>query len=399
MERARGLISTRDAAAKLGVKVETLYAYVSRGLIVAHQVDGERGSFYDPAEVAALAQKGRATEKRQPLTIESSITLIEAGNYWYRGHDPRALSGTATFEQVAELLWGATDWSVRDRRWRADPEAANAARAAVDSLPVETPPFDRLRVAASVIAAMDLLRFDLSASTTAATTRRLVATLIDALGAASSAAEGPIAERLLTALRPQPPSRAEVDGLNAALILLADHEIAASTLSVRTAAAFKADPHAAISAGFGALAGAWHGGATAAAEELLRECVGQGNAERAVARRVRDGQPIPGLGQPLYPDGDPRAPALFTAARRAAPASAVHGALDQLILLTEERGFPLPNCDLGLAAIAVGLDLEPGSSEAIFAIARITGWVAHAMEEYAQPSNLRPRAVYVGERP
>ena len=399
MVTPRGLISTKDAAERLGVKIETLYAYVSRGLIHAQQIPGQRGSFYDPAAVNALAQKGRTTEKRPALAIESKITLIEDGRFWYRSVDPTSLIGSTSFEATAELLWGSQDWADRKRGWIADADAAAAARTALAVLPPATPPFDRLRVACSVITAMDVLRFDLSAPTVRATTRRMIATLIDAIGPGAASPEASVAERLLGVLRTEPPTPAEVAAMNTALILLADHELAASTMAVRTAAAFKADPHAAIASGLGALAGAWHGGATAAAELLLREAIADNGPHHAVARRIRDGKQVPGLGQPLYPDGDPRAPALFAAARRAAPSSPTHAALDELILLCDDRGFPLPNCDLGMAAVAVSLDLQPGSSEVMFAVARMVGWIAHAIEEYEQPSNLRPRAVYVGQRP
>lgn len=393
------LISSREAADRLGVKVETLYAYVSRGLIQPHQVAGLRGSRFHPADVDALAQRGRRAPKRSALMVESAITRIGNGSFAYRGHDPLTLIGRYEFENIACLLWDVESWESA-QRWRTRRQASEAASAALAQLPETASPLQRITVASSLVAAHDELRSDLSPKSVRTTASQMIATIVDSLGRRlRDFGEGPdtTAGRLLVAMGAEPTASAR-SAVDAALILLADHELAASTMAVRTAAAFRADPHAAVAAGLGALAGAWHGGASGAAEKLLREVLDGSSVERALADRVSNGGRVPGLGQFLYPEGDPRAPALLSAARRAAPASPVHAAVDELLIVCEERGYPPPNCDLGLATLAVGLQLEPGSGEAMFAISRMAGWVAHAMEEYANPSDLRPRAVYIGRR-
>ncbi|MCB0989701.1 MAG: citrate synthase [Acidimicrobiales bacterium] len=392
------LISSREAAERLGVKVETLYAYVSRGLIKAHHVQGLRGSRFHPGDVDTLAQRGRRATKRSPLAVESAITRIDDGSFAYRGHDPLTLLGQFRFENVAALLWDVEDWQLADP-WMPRSVAARSAADALALLPAAASPLQSITVASAVVAAHDELRADLSPASVRTTASRMIASIVTALGVASgaTAVDMTMAARLAAATGAES-TKAALAALDAALILLADHELAASTMAARTAAAFRADPHAVVAAGLGALAGAWHGGASGAAEKLLREVLSGVSVERAVADRVSGGGRVPGLGQFLYPLGDPRAPALFAAARRAAPGSAVHGVIDELLIVCDERGYPPPNVDLGLAALSVGLDLVQGSGEAIFAVARMAGWVAHAMEEYASPSDLRPRAVYVGRR-
>jgi citrate synthase len=104
---------------------------------------------------------------------------------------------------------------------------------------------------------------------------------------------------------------------------------------------------------------------------------------------------VPGLGQPLYPGGDPRATELL-ARLRALPGSMA--AVDAVVGLTASRGMPPPNCDFALAALAHRAGMVPGASEAIFVLARTAGWIAHAMEEYARRTSFRVRATYVGPR-
>ncbi|MCP3939007.1 MAG: citrate synthase [Actinomycetia bacterium] len=390
------LINSRAAAERLGVKVETLYAYVSRGLIDAHQVEGSRGSHFHPADVDALAQRSRGGDKRSALTVTSAVTRIEGGHYWYRGIDPLSLIGSHHFEQVAELLWGSVEWSREDRTWPQSHETARLARATIALLPPLERPISRLTVAMAVIGALDELKHDLDPSAVRATARRMLATLALTLDTAPVETAS-IAGRLLSALGGEPTGAATA-AVDTTLILLADHELAASTMAARTAAAFRSDPHAVVAAGLGALAGVWHGGASGAVETMLADIVGTGSVERALSKRIRDGQPIPGLGQHLYPDGDPRTSTLLATARRAAPNSPVHAAVDELLIVCDERGYPPPNCDLGVATLSNALGLAVGSGEVMFAVSRMAGWIAHAMEEYESPSSLRPRAVYVGPR-
>ena len=115
--------------------------------------------------------------------------------------------------------------------------------------------------------------------------------------------------------------------------------------------------------------------------------------EAAVVRRLRHGDRLPGFGHPLYPDGDPRAPALldlvetdgFDGARLDVAAAVLDAVVD--------RGGVEPNVDFALGVLAYAGGMSPDAGEAVFAIARCAGWLAHAMEEYAEaPLRFRLRA-------
>src|SRR5437660_2296739 len=111
MQSTNGLLTARQTAERLGIKLDTLYAYVSRGLLRSVTLPGSRARAYRAEEVERL-RAGRGLNRAvrgEPLipVIDSSICLIEDGRLYYRGHDAIRLAETATLEEVADLLWGA----------------------------------------------------------------------------------------------------------------------------------------------------------------------------------------------------------------------------------------------------------------------------------------------------
>jgi citrate synthase len=245
----------------------------------------------------------------------------------------------------------------------------------------------------------DPLRGDRRAVAVQATGRTLVAALVDSLPllGAEPAHDRSLAARLWPRITDAPPSHRRLAVLDAALILLADHEMAASTLAVRVAASTWADPYLVVQAGLSALGGALHGGASEAARSLLRDAGADGSrAAHAVGERLAGGQRIPGFGHRVYDDVDPRcAPLLdrLDALGDTPPAaSAVHS-------IVAARDLPFPNVDFALAAMAEAYGFIPGATESVFATARIVGWLAHAIEEYEHALRFRTRAAYVGPRP
>lgn len=179
------------------------------------------------------------------------------------------------------------------------------------------------------------------------------------------------------------------------MVLLADHEMAAGTLAARVAASTRAGVHGVVAAGMGALGGPMHGGESRRCRRVL-EGPGRFTAGPAVAMALETYGRLPGFGQVLYPQGDPRAVVLLDMLRAAAGEHPGMVAVDQLIAAAARRRLPPPNVDLALAALGLVADMPPDAGEAVFATARIAGWLAHALEEYDErPLRFRPRAVYV----
>jgi citrate synthase len=391
-------LTTAEAAARLGVKPATLYAYVSRGMLPRFR-DGN-GSTFDAADVERLALGSRRStiEPRPPLAFVSELTLIEDGTLRYRGSDAVELSRTRGFEEVATWLWTAA-WPDRRPDWVADPEVVRTAAAACAGLNSRCLPAERWRVAVAAAATADPLRHDRFPASVAATAAGLLATLVEVLPVVVRPRRGAsrprsLAARLWPRLSPLPPTTADIAALDAALVLMADHEVAVSTLAARAAAAFGADPYAVVLAGLASASGPLHGASSLEVRPLLARAARHGPAV-ALGEVLSRGGAVHGFGQPLYPDGDPRAAELL-ARLRALPHSVA--AVEGVLALASSRGMPPPNCDFALAALAHVSDMVPGASEAIFVLARAAGWAAHAMEEYAERTSFRLRATYVGPR-
>jgi citrate synthase len=411
-------LTAAEAARRLGVKPATLYAYVSRGVLSRTRATDGRVSLFPAEEVERLARRGRP---RRPagavdITVESAITEITGDTLRFRGLDATQLAVSRTFEEVAELLWTGEFRPAREP-WRARPAALAAGRAAQAALPAGTLPLERLQVIVPAMAATDPLRLQLDPPAVLAAGRNIIAGMVDCLpratdpdGADPDDADpgGPVAGRLWSRLcagngpgnepgnahsRPVP---GLLRALSAALVLLADHELAASTLAARAAASVRADPYAVVGTGLGAMSGALHGGASLGAETLMAAASGPDDVPRVVAELLRRGEKVPGFGHFVYRGGDPRAIALLGLVRRVAPKSGQLAVADAVFAEVRQKGLPEPNIDFALATLARVAGMVRGAGEAIFAVARTAGWIAHALEAYSGPGPLRPRAVYTG---
>ena len=400
-------MSTAEAAARLGVKPATLYAYVSRGLLGRERSAHGRTSTFDPDEVDRLARPGRARRGRRPsaeLVVPSALTAIDRGLPWYRGLAVPELARTRGFEEVAEWLWTGR-FPDPAPTWQASQPALDAGRRAQAALPPAALPLERIQVIAAALAAGDDLRLELRPAAVTAAGRSLIAGLVDCfpdaapLGGRAALGDGSIAVRLWRRLSVLDPDPGLVGVLDAALVLLADHELAASTVAARVAASVRADPYAVVSAGLATVSGTLHGGASLGIEALLDEIDRPEQAAAVVGARLRRGERLRGFGHRLYPDGDPRARFLLTRLRATAAGSPRMEAVDAVLEATTRRGLPDPNVDLALAALAHVTSMTHGAAEAIFAIARTAGWIAHALEEYDRNTPIRPRAVYTGPAP
>ncbi|MEU8345128.1 citrate synthase [Spirillospora sp. NPDC048832] len=398
-DQVGGWIDAAAAAERLGVKPATLYAYVSRGVLRRRHAPDGRRSLFDAAQVEELARRGRPRRPPGPgeLAIESSITALGADRPYYRGRDVLGMAGSRTFEDVAAWLWTGDDGG-DPGTWETRPDGVAAAVAAQSGLPAGILPLDRLQLIAVALAATDPLRHHLDPEGVIGTGRSLVAGLVEALPpAGGTAAEGRLAERLWSRLCPHPP---EPDGLlrafEGAMVLLADHELAASTVAARVAASVRADPYAVVASGLGVLSGPLHGGASYGAERLLAEVTDPASASRVLGERLRGGERIPGFGHGVYKSGDARAARLMELLTAAAPDHERLAAATAVLTEAERRRLPAPNVDFALAALGAVAGLVPGAGEALFAVARTAGWLAHALEEYARRVPLRPRAAYSG---
>jgi citrate synthase len=217
------------------------------------------------------------------------------------------------------------------------------------------------------------------------TARRLLGVLITALPGPDLTTPQTFGARLWPKLAPDTTPRPDL--LDAAVILLADHGLAVSTIAARVAASSRANLYAVVSAGLGALDGHLHGAAPSLAYEFLGRALE--NPTKALSDQLRSGEPVPGFGHKIYQQRDPRAQVLLEMLGD-------HPVVETVEELTA-RLPSFPNSDLALAAVLHAHALSPESAEALFAIARTIGWTAHALEEYAAPPlRFRTLGVYTG---
>ncbi len=381
------LLTARQAADLLGIKLDTLYAYVSRGRLRSVEVPGTRQRRYRAAEVEALRGAGAPPRGADPEAlmpvIGSSICLIEDGRLYYRGQDAIGLSATATLEDVAALLWRAETGPLSSDAGDTDffPDVAASGL------------IERCQVRLASLADRDLPALDLTRPGVIRTGWRILHALAGCLTPVPSPPE-PIHRRLATAWSLD---QAGGEIVRRCLVLIADHELNASTFVARCVASTGATPYAVISAALAALSGRRHGGASARAEALFHEFARGGGPLAVMAARLARDEDLPGFGHFLYPQGDPRAAAILAALTCAAPASRL------LIETAVVAGMRLtgrhPNVDFALAAASSVLGLPRNAALGLFVVGRTVGWIAHAIEQYDSGVLIRPRARYHGERP
>lgn len=371
----------------MGVKVSTVYAYVSRGRLHSQRIDGYDGSMFPVEEVDAVLD---GTRHRPPAgvaeRIRTQLTYLHDDRLYYRGHEVSELARTSSYEEVASLLW-QRPWAPKDGA-ALGPAVRRAAGSRARGL-------DRIRLAVDLAGARDPLRhqIDPEAVTTRAAT--VICAAIEGLGAGNS--EGTVAQRLWGRLTDEPATARSVAALNAALVLLSDHDMSAGTIAARVAASARGSIYAVIGAGLGAFDGPMHGGATTLAYKFLNEALDDPAA--AVADALYADTPIPGTGHVVYRHRDPRAAALLGMLQRSGGGD--RRVVPAVLAVADAIGpATFVNSDLALAALALRYRMRPDAAETIFAFARIIGWIAHALEEYQEPRlRFRPQGVYTGVRP
>ncbi|MBI1181561.1 MAG: citrate synthase [Alphaproteobacteria bacterium] len=374
------LITAEEACDRLGIRPQTLYAYVSRGLLdaVADPADSRR-SLYRRTDVDGMAARKVAGRSRPAVAaraidwgdpvLETSISTVRRGRLIYRGEDAADWSENATLEETAALLSGVEDWPDEEPPRMPTGESSGIAGAVgllARALAGAPPMFGRSRQAI--------------AAEGAALLKGLAGVLL------GGHAGGPAHEMAAASWDLSP---AGGDLVRRAMVLLADHELNASTFAVRIVASTGATLPAALAAGLAALSGPIHGGATPRAIAMFEAAMEAEDAAAFFAARLARGERLEGLSHPLYPEGDMRAQALIGRMD-------LDDRLRDVIDAAETVWAMRLNVDGALAALAHTLRLSPEQAFAIFALGRSAGWIAHAIEQVETGVLIRPRARYRG---
>lgn len=379
------LITAAEAAARLGVKRQTLYAYVSRGVLHRQVALDGRTSLFDPAELDAVRLGKRDRSEGELRTvISTSVTQVDDDALLVRGRDLISLVGQGhSFASIADLLWMAP----ADEVWPEPESELVSALAGIDGL----------RSIVASASASDPLRHDLSPRSVRSSGRRMITAMAHGLTPLGKGADASLSSALWRRLTKRRGSTGQRAALDVALALLADHGMAASTFAARIAASVRSDPYSVVVSGLGVIGGPLHGAASAGVHGLLAETQRLGDATQAVGEVLRQSGRVPGFGHSLYTRQDPRYGPLMTLVIEAWAEDPRLQHVYRVRDVVGARRDDIPNVDLALGAFTWLAGMQAQAGETIFAIARTAGWLAHAVEEYDEPPlRFRPRARYLG---
>ncbi|MBU9710637.1 citrate synthase [Evansella tamaricis] len=349
------------------------------------------------------------------VATTSSVSSIIDGVLTYHGYNIDDLAEHASFEEVIYLLWNHRLPNKEELTTfkKELSEVSAVPKEILDqmkSYPIDkVHPMAALRTAVSQLALFDEDADEMGEEANGQKALKLQAQLPTIVTAFSRIRQGkdPVAPRtdlgyaanFLYMLNGEEPDEISVEALDKALVLHADHELNASTFTARVCVATLSDMYSGIVAAIGALKGPLHGGANERVMKMLSEIGDMEKVEPyikdALSRKVK----IMGFGHRVYKNGDPRAKHLREMSRQLTSITGEPKWYDMSVkideIVTNEKGL-LPNVDFYSASVYHSLGIEHDLFTPIFAVSRVSGWIAHILEQYENNRLIRPRAEYTG---
>ena len=346
----------------------------------------------------------------------------EVGELIYAGYDIDDLARNTTFEEVCYLLWNG-ELPNREQLNQIRGELAGQARLRPEMLemvrafPRDADPMAALRTSVSALGMFDASSDDITPESIRSKSLFLTAQAPTLVAAYERARHGkePLEPRddlgfagnFLYMLTGEVANETRCRTMDAALVLHAEHGMNASTFAARVTAGTLSDVYSAITSAIGTLKGPSHGGANVEVMNMLREIEASGvDPKEWVTGALNEGRRIMGFGHRVYKAVDPRATVLRELADRIMNEAGETRWLDLSdrirAVMAEEmerRGKKIyPNVDFFSASVYTTLGIAMDLFTAVFAIARMPGWTAHLIEQYADNRLIRPAAEYLGPR-
>ncbi|WP_078595062.1 citrate synthase [Evansella clarkii] len=349
------------------------------------------------------------------VATTSSVSSIIDGVLTYHGYDIDDLADNASFEEVVYLLWNhrLPDYEELQSFKKELADAAAVPEAVIEqmkSYPIkDVHPMAALRTAVSNLGLFDSSADETSEEANRQKAIKLQAQLPTLVTAFSRIRDGkdPVAPKndlsfaanFLYMLNGEEPDEISEKAFNKALVLHADHELNASTFTARVCVATLSDMYSGVTAAIGALKGPLHGGANERVMKMLSEIGEVEKAEPYIKDALDRKVKIMGFGHRVYKNGDPRAKHLKEMSRQLTHITGETKWYDMSVkideIVTNEKGL-LPNVDFYSASVYHSLGIEHDLFTPIFAVSRISGWIAHILEQFENNRLIRPRAEYTG---
>lgn len=349
------------------------------------------------------------------VATTSAVSSIVDDVLLYRGYSIDELAASSTFEEVVYLLWngelpGKDELDAFKKALAENAEVPDQIFEAIKTYPLHTVhPMAVLRTAVSALGVFDPEADKMDEASNKAKAIRLqakIATLVAGFARIRDGKE-PLAPRsdlsfaanFLYLLNGKEPTDVEEDAFDKALILHADHELNASTFTARVCVATLSDIYSGVTAAIGALKGPLHGGANERVMQMLEEIGTLDNVDDYINKKLEQKVKIMGFGHRVYKTGDPRARILKKMSRQLTEQSGQSKWYDMSIriesLIKEKKGL-LPNTDFFSASVYNSLGIQRDLFTPVFAASRVSGWLAHILEQYSNNRLIRPRAEYNG---
>ena len=399
-------IDREGALSILGIKKESLYTYVSRGLIKTASQPGRKTSLYRKADVEKLRTRAgaRAGGPRVAQALRYGDPIVQTWVCDITPAGPRYRGVLATdlvreqrsFEFVAELIWSGMPrtrdqpWPTRQASDRIAETWLTRAGAPEDLSPLQH--FSHIAVAMSTLERIDdeILQLDSRAAGI-----RLLQAYAGVAGCFGpdkqyqrSRSSEFIAERLARGFGVADQTEI-IQALNAALVLSADHELSAPTFAARICASTGADLFACVAAALMAQAGPMQVGGATDLESLLEMVASD------TSSMPKTGADLPCFDHPLY-DRDPRAVALLDITRCLPSPHTSFAPVIAFVDRVHRDSNRYPNLFAALVIFSMAAGLPCGSAALLHTLGRTAGWIAHAAEQRLSGTMLRPRAKYMG---
>lgn len=343
----------------------------------------------------------------------------QEGVLLYCGYDINELAGKVTFEECLHLLWEnrlptKNELDHLTQALRAERELPQGVidwiTTAAKTTLKEARPIDAMRTAVSMLGCYDTDRHDLVMGKDRATAIKLVAQIGIICAYFHRARQGldlpPIrkdlseAAHFLYLINGTEPSKEAEQTLDVAYVLHAEHGFNASTFTARVVASTLSDMYSAISAAIGALKGPLHGGANEGVIHMLEEIGSVENVDPWVTDALAQKKKIMGIGHRVYKVLDPRAPHLKDMAiklsNQLGEAKWIQMSERIATIMKERKGLNA-NVDFYSATVYYSLGIPTDLFTPIFAIARMAGWTAHVLEQWADNRLFRPLSEYTGK--
>lgn len=350
------------------------------------------------------------------VSSSTAISSIVDATLNYRGYTIEDLSANSNFEETVFLLWegrlpNSTELAALKKDLEANMSLTPDQIKHLATLPTKgVHPMAWLRTAVSALALWDNDSQSMEAAPQRQVAIRLTAKMGTLVALFDRTRNGKayvppkpgksLAWNFLYMLKGEEPDAGMAKDFDTCLILHADHELNCSAFAARVTASSLSDIYSAITSAISALKGPLHGGANEQVMLMLKEIGSLTAAREWIKEALAGKKKVMGFGHRVYKNGDPRAKVLAQLSEKLTNKMGepqwfqMSKEIDDV--MQKDKGL-LPNVDFYSATVYYSMGIPIDIYTPIFAVSRVSGWLAHIFEQYSKNRIFRPRGQWMGK--